>query len=478
LDNKLITILKTFSKEEFKEFEKFIESPFFSSGRNLKPLYLTLKIFYPDFDSKQFTNENVFGMIYKNREFNAALMRKLISDMTKTAEEYLIQIAVRKNPYYYYVLKLIEFTEKGLVKQFEKYYSEAENYVKINPFASGEENRLLNELYDIKINNYYDRGLQNKLNDLIIQSCTYQINSFFFTLIDNLQSINANDSSFGKSERKHIINNFIENFNFDNFANASSDPKIKIYNLYMHEIKGSNDENTILELKGLLNKHKNIFHKSELYELYKGLTSMCIILKGKKSNNIEYNKLLFEIYDDALKNDVLSNPATGSIDLLRFRNVIHTALDISNTGWAEQFIKNYVKTLPQDQVKNLENFFYGMIEYSKGNYEMTIEYISKVNQSQFVFMNDLKFLYLKCYYDLNHIENAISLVSSYRHYVSYNDAIPIDHKQHIFDFLKKYLALINLKSKFTKDGFHDLERILRESEDSWLYKRLMEIKRK
>jgi len=478
MDNKLITILKTFSKEEFKEFEKFIDSPFFSSGRNLKPLYLALKIFYPDFDSKKFTGENVFGMIYKNREFNAALMRKLISDMTKAAEEYLMQIAVRKNPYFEYILKLKEFTERNLVKQFEKYYSDAENYVKNNPFPSGEENKLLNELHDIKINNYYDRGMQNKLNEQIIHSCAYLINSFFYTLINNLQSINANESSFGKSERNHIINNFIENFDFDNFAKSSNDPKIKIYNQYMHEVKGINNKQTLLELKELLNKHKNIFNKSELYELYKGLTSMCITLKGKNSNSTEYIKLLFEIYRDAINNEVLSNPATGSIDLLRFRNVLHTALDISDTAWAEQFVKNYVKTLPQEQVNNLENFFYGMIEYAKGNYEKTLEYVSKLNQSQFVFMNDLKFLYLKCYYDLNHIESAISLVSSYRHYINYNDSVPGEHKKHILDFLKKYQALVNLKTNYAKDEYENLERLLKESKESWIYKRLKEIKRK
>lgn len=475
-DSKLISILRTFTKEEFREFEKFLESPFFSYGRNLKPLYLILKTFYPGFDSEKFTSENVFGLIYKNRTFNSALLRKLVSDMTKEAEEFLLQTAVRKHPYHNYVLKLNEYTERGLVKQFEKYYNEAEKYVKNNSFSSGEENKLLNELHDIKINNYYERGLQNKLNEMIIESCTCLINSFFYNLINNLQSIYANDSSFGESGRKHIIHNFIANFNFDNFAGTSNDPKIEIYNLYMHEVKGMSTKKTILELKKLLDRHKKIFHKTELYELYKGLTSMCIILKGKNSNSTEYLNLLFEIYKDALNNYVLSNPSTGSIDLLRFRNVLHTALDISDTAWAEQFVKTYVKTLPRDQVSNLEHFFYGMIEYAKGNCEKALEYVSKLDQSQFVFMNDLKFLYLKCYYDLDHIESAISLVSSYRNYVSYNDSIPKDHKKYILDFLKKYRTLVNLKSNYTRNAYDDLERELKESTDSWLYRRLKEIR--
>ena len=203
---------------------------------------------------------------------------------------------------------------------------------------------------------------------------------------------------------------------------------------------------------------------------------MCVELAAGKPDKTEYQKLLFEIYKDVLSNDVLSNPVTGSIDLYRFRNIFNTALDISNTGWAEQFVKKYLRTLPQEQVNNLEYFFYGKIEYVKGNYEKTLEYFSKLDQSQFVFMKDLKYEYLKCYYALNHIESAISLVDSFRHYVSNNDSVPEFQRKEVLDFLKKYMALINLKTNYTKNKYVELERILEDSKDSWFYKKLKEIK--
>jgi len=48
-DSKLIKLLKNFNSEEFKEFEKFVASPFFSRGRDLLPLFKALKPFYPGF---------------------------------------------------------------------------------------------------------------------------------------------------------------------------------------------------------------------------------------------------------------------------------------------------------------------------------------------------------------------------------------------------------------------------------------------
>src|SRR5437762_7687979 len=94
-DSKLISILKTFSKEEFKEFGKFVDSPFFSKGRNLKPLYEALKKFYPSFEIPEFSAEKIFGMLHKNETYSAVLIRKLFSDMTRLAEEYLFNKTFR-----------------------------------------------------------------------------------------------------------------------------------------------------------------------------------------------------------------------------------------------------------------------------------------------------------------------------------------------------------------------------------------------
>lgn len=473
---KLTAILKTYSKEEFKEFEKFIDSPFFSSGRNLKPLYLALRKFYPDFEPSKFTGEKVFAQIYKGRAFNIALFRKLVSDMTKAAEEYLLQRSLREYPYYEYILKLREFSKRGLEKQFEKYYDEAETYIRNNSFSSDVENRLLHELLEIKIDSYYENGMQSKVTGMIIQSSTYMINSFLYTLISNMQSIHVNERSFVKPGKKDTINNFMNTFDFDAFAREGSDPKIKIYTMFIHQVKGVYTKRTITELKEQLNKQKDIFHKAELHELYKGLAGMCVELAGGKPDKPQYQRLLFEIYKDVLNNNVLSNPATGTVDPHSFRNMFNTALDISETDWAEEFLKKYVHTLPQKHVKNLENFFYGKIEFVKDNFEKAIEYFSKLDQAQFIFMKDLKYEYLKCYYSLGHTESAISLVDSFRHFVSNNDSVPEFQRIDVLDFLKKYMSLVNLRIKYSKNKYEELEQVLKDSKDSWFYKRLKEVK--
>ena len=69
-NSRLIKILKTFSKEEFREFEKFTASPYFSTGRNLVPFLNILKKYYPAFDSDEFTNEKIFSGLFPGKKFN------------------------------------------------------------------------------------------------------------------------------------------------------------------------------------------------------------------------------------------------------------------------------------------------------------------------------------------------------------------------------------------------------------------------
>ena len=57
--NKVFGLLRTFSKEEFLEFGKFIASPFFAKGRNVVPLYRYLRKYYPESDSPKMTNEEI-----------------------------------------------------------------------------------------------------------------------------------------------------------------------------------------------------------------------------------------------------------------------------------------------------------------------------------------------------------------------------------------------------------------------------------
>jgi hypothetical protein len=69
-DSKLVEILKVFSPKEWKDFEKFINSPYFSTGRDVSGLYAILKKHHPEFSSAQLDKEKVFTALFPSEQFN------------------------------------------------------------------------------------------------------------------------------------------------------------------------------------------------------------------------------------------------------------------------------------------------------------------------------------------------------------------------------------------------------------------------
>ena len=152
-DTKLIQILKTFTKEEIKEFEKFVASPYFSRGRNLKPLFKILRTSHPHFNNPIFTYESIFKSLYpeeKNNKLRAEnVLRVLSSELVKLAEEFLTYEQMKSNKLRMRNILLEVYINKKLNKQFVKLYSETQN--DLARLMDGAKTKHFSDLYILKM---------------------------------------------------------------------------------------------------------------------------------------------------------------------------------------------------------------------------------------------------------------------------------------------------------------------------------------
>src|SRR5438034_704455 len=98
-DTNLIQLLKTLNKNEFKEFEKFVKSPFYNEGRNYENFFQILKKNYPDFDQDSITKEKIFNQLYPGKPYNDEIIRKIISNLLKLAKQYLSITGLKREPF-------------------------------------------------------------------------------------------------------------------------------------------------------------------------------------------------------------------------------------------------------------------------------------------------------------------------------------------------------------------------------------------
>jgi len=83
--SQLAAILRSLTKEEFKEFGRFVHSPYFNNRDEVSRYYDALKEHYPLFRSDKLNEENLFSKVYPGKKFSGVMMRKVFSLTTNLA---------------------------------------------------------------------------------------------------------------------------------------------------------------------------------------------------------------------------------------------------------------------------------------------------------------------------------------------------------------------------------------------------------
>ena len=118
-DTKLIRLFRTFSKEEWKELEKFAASPCFNKGRNYIPLVKELKKYAPEFDSAKLTKENLYKKIFSGKLYKETVINTILSGLYSLSEEFLVYLQLKNLPERPSML-IRELTGTILFKEAEK----------------------------------------------------------------------------------------------------------------------------------------------------------------------------------------------------------------------------------------------------------------------------------------------------------------------------------------------------------------------
>ena len=84
-NSELLKTLGSMNENEFREFGKFIASPYFNNRSEIVRLYDALKKYHPTFSSNSFKEELIFSKVYPGKKFSGVMMRKVFSLTTNLA---------------------------------------------------------------------------------------------------------------------------------------------------------------------------------------------------------------------------------------------------------------------------------------------------------------------------------------------------------------------------------------------------------
>jgi hypothetical protein len=409
--------LKTFSKNEFKNFGKFVRSPFFYKDKTVIKLYDSLKVFYPDFSNKNLTKEFIFSRIYSGKAYNDSLMKYLMSEMFAMGKRFLAYVNYSSNKFNMQFSMLDEFRKRKLDKIFASDFKITSKYLTSVKQANADYYNKNFSLKNLEIEQMISSDRQKLTGQHIIKEGELAVFTFilrFFTqYYEMLVMKNDSDIDFTSS----VIYEFHKNFNLGNFVKYLKEtdheeyPVIALYyNLMMAYLKYE-DISYYSNFRKLLRQNLPLLNTKQQFDLYTALGSSCII---KDKRGIKgFNEELFEIHKEMLEMDLFTLKGKKYFESAHFRNILLTASNLKKYKWIEKFINENKEKLNAEHKDDVVNFCYGYLNFQLNNFDKALEYLQYVKYDQLTL--DVKHLIIKIHFELGYFDLFPNLIDSYRH---------------------------------------------------------------
>ncbi|MDQ3019892.1 MAG: hypothetical protein M3R36_04875 [Bacteroidota bacterium] len=386
-NTRLIELLKTFSKEEMKEFEKFVASPYFSRGRELLPFYKILVKHYPSFENSDFTYEKIYRKLHPKVKFNKTssenLLRVMSSDLVKLIEEYLTYENFISDKLGKRICLINVYQKRNLNKPYIKLFSDTKQ--NLSKLSDGFTSKYFADLYLLKMQEVIFALRNNTKYMSTIESQVALLNYFFLCAANFIDNSHKRKTVHNLDLKDDLVEHLLSNIDFNNFISyLDKNPRIKksdkeILELCFYSVLHTldrNNENFISKIEILFYKNRHLFRDDNKLSFYFLLNSAF----DRRNDQIKLSILYRKILEDGIY-----EPGKGmKMPFMVYLNIVHIFVE-EKIEDSEKFALKYYKNLNTDKNESFYNYSLALIEFKRKNFEKALDYISKVEIIYFYF---------------------------------------------------------------------------------------------
>lgn len=420
---KAIQIIRTFSAEEMKEFEKFLRSPFHSTGRDLLALFNYLKKYHAAYDNDKAMEiehiHNILSAKKKGKAVKSDLTRKLLSDLYKQAEKFITIKQFLGNEETYTLSKIRALNSPAtnglLVKTIEDHKKRAANERKFSISNFSFDSDVYLEEYSAMLDN---SDLQGHF--------PVAVKSFDYMLIGALASFYLQHAAFFTFRRSYNydpsnsitdkLSGLIDHNKLQNYIKKlypEDYPYIELCHLVYLMFQNPEEMKYYFLLKDKL--YANIGGISHAYKFnfFKYLESYlihCVRETNKKHEMISLSK-------DMLRLGLYSHKENSVMHVRVYINLTRSFYDSDETEFAEEFVRTYNSKLKEEFRTNMLNLGMTYVMLGRGDYNTAIEYFAKVNKDTPDREHSIYFLDIILKFELGYYDESLYSLDAYEHYL-------------------------------------------------------------
>lgn len=452
LKSKGIEIIKTFSADEQKEFGSFIGSSYFNTNKNLVKLYNTIAKNHSKLGSENITEEYLYSKIFPEKKYNYGIMKNLMSDLAKLTDRFLIinrnnkeAEGVRQK-----TLLLNEYGRRGLETYFKNLSDKLEKYLGESKISEEyyEDSYIVGE----EIRNFYqDRSdIKNYYNTVLTEG--ESVLSYIISMLSDAAVIKFNlEHTYNKISELDFIGSLIENvrienlmdfFEKNNIANKA-DVIIKLKTILL--VINDNEDEMYYKIRNEIYNHPGLYTNKMLYTIFQN-TLLSYAEKRASQGSNEFFAEKYNLMKKMFSIVKMNTEGVGHIFHSIYLDFILSAIKLGELDYAEAFAKGFVKHVDPSMKDVVNHLGKAYIYAAKEDHEACIGELALTGQTDFHIKLRTKFLYLKCYFELKAFEQGLSMVDSFKKFITDTKELHPDFRKMLVESCNSYNLLFKISA--------------------------------
>jgi hypothetical protein len=355
LDSKLFKLMQVLSAKELLVVEKYLASPFLNPYADVTKLFVQICKYYPSFESPKLAKDRLHHVLYGDKAYNDNKMRKLMAQLSRLIEQYLVQRELKNSDElqakllakalgdsssYGLFLETIEARLKKLDKSDDRgrnYFREGYELCEL-VFFHPESDKLSNR------NDYLHRAIGDFER--------------YFTLV-TLQN-QADNIVRSRLVRGQEIGQYIERAKFlaDKPAFEAFN-SIRLFRQIVSLLEGQNVD----DLERLKSYAFETFNQLSRFEQDFAINLLRnFAIPTANQGSLEYMRFIFELYKFEIERGFFAN----TINSGTFMNITSLSLAIGELDWAVYFVDKFNQLLPNNEKETTFGYCMGLVFYHKG----------------------------------------------------------------------------------------------------------------
>ena len=437
-----IEIIKTFSKDEFKRFVDFAESPYFNKNSNLLKTVKYLKRISPEFKGDKLEDEKMWTAVFGKKDFNYGVMKNLTHELKKLTDKFTSIEIYSKNESQinFNILQYLKF--KSLPEIFEKNFA--------NTLKKYADEKIS---FDISLHRYKAMDLERTFKvyfgkpgtkkDLSGSECMDELTYYFF-------------STYFYNSYCEIVDSAVYNYksDFTNFRVFTDLYKKNFYygknllaDIFYNAVMMFMERDSFgyfVELKKLFYENFNRLHIDIGYNIGAILTSYCVLSKPVPGKNFVQEE--FEILCFLSKNNILKHSSHKYIDSNLFSKFADICVVLDKPEQCEELIEKCRYQLNPVNGKIRIQIADAHLQNHLKNYNKALDIISKSRPVNCDEKLKLRGIELIINFNLKNYETVYTLIRNFRSFVEYEKLLTKLHRDIFISFLNYVKKLTDMNT--------------------------------